>query len=166
MIPAEVHLAELADQLAAQGYATTAATLPDSWQPELAKLHEQNPKFGFVFLEHTPAQPADMIDIGHDLSTTQTPCIIVRSPNSGAVYCPEFSRAQIESAQELLFSQADFPAGAKDFLAGVSHEPNWNSVFAITLGIIIVCLVIAGAAQRAASKMIGKPAGSRHAIQS
>ena len=64
--------------------------------------------FGFVALDETPAQTADLRDIAQELlDTTNINTIIVRAPGSGAIVSDQYSRKTVELAQWDLLGNPD-----------------------------------------------------------
>ena len=97
--------------------------------------------FGFVALDETPAQTADLRDIAQELlDTTNINTIIVRAPGSGAIVSDQYSRKTVELAQWDLLGNPDYVSAVDNYVASVSSDSTpWGLV---TVGL---CLVIVAA---------------------
>ena len=79
--------------------------------------------FGFVALDETPAQTADLRDIAQELlDTTNINTIIVRAPGSGAIVSDQYSRKTVELAQWDLLGNPDYVSAVDNYVASVSSD--------------------------------------------
>jgi hypothetical protein len=143
MIPPDVDLDDLTRQLDEDAVAfgvfvpgEKAAGL----EPGLleAVTHAETTDFGslgFVVLEHTPPQTADMRDVAQELlMATDMDTVIVRAPHSGAVVSETHSRAVLEAAQYPFLGNPDIVGAARRFVDDVNAAAaSWPSAAILLL---------------------------------
>lgn len=144
MIPADIDLDDLADQLNEDGVAIDQLGRDyPSMEGELQQVLTAagNSDFGsagIVLLDSAPERSADQRDIAQDLlNLTELDTVIVRSPGSGAVVSDIHTRAEIESAQWHFLGNGDYVTATRDLIDTInSSGVNW---FAVT-GILLAAL--------------------------
>lgn len=116
-----------------------------------AVAHAESGDFGsvgFVILDRTPQQTADLRDIAQDvLLATDVDTVVVRAPGSGAIVSDVHSRSAIESAQYSFLGDPDVVGAAHRFIDEVAGAGiNWALVAAALVLIIaaVVALTIWG----------------------
>ncbi|MCK7637020.1 DUF6676 family protein [Corynebacterium pygosceleis] len=156
MIPADIDLPDIADDLAGDGVSIGSLDgeypgLADALSGVVEGARESG--FGelrFVFLDSAPAVAADQRDIAQDLmDMSGAETLILRSPAGGAVVSDNHSRAAIESAQVHMFANPDLVAGTEMFIGDLDHVTvPWQG---LNLGVgatVLVAVLVTVAALR------------------
>lgn len=150
MIPDDVDISELVDELNADG--VYVGSLGDEYprmEDQLIAVTEKAQEQGIgdmriAFLDQTPAHTADLRDIAQELiNRTGADLVLVRNPVSGAVVSDDISRATLEAAQHHFLADPDYVRAASFFVDYVSstHVP-WGIVAVLIF--IAVAVVAAG----------------------
>lgn len=149
MIPADIDMHSLAGQLAGDGIAfATDNPANGPLEQHLSATLESLPagdlgQIGFVVLEQTPAQPADLRDVAQDLATeTGLGTVIVRTPQASGAASDAASRAQVERGQRAMMAQPDYGEGLRAF-AGAAQGGVWNWPAVGALVLVAVAVVAA-----------------------
>ncbi len=159
MIPANVDMQSLEDQLEADGIAFgaispanaaleghLATTLGATDLPGIGSV-------GVVVLDTTPAQPADLRDIARDLAdATQLDTVIVRTPGASGAVSDRLTRAGVEEGQRAMMAQPDYGDGLRAFLdTAVGSGAPWA---ALGFAAIVALAVIAAATFAATRRLV------------
>ena len=151
MIPENYDTDELAAQLDNDGVAlgVYGEQHPSAEGEIIAILrdaeHQGWGTFGFVALDDTPAQTADLRDIAQKLldTTDGIDTVIVRAPGSGAIVSDQYSRKALELAQWDLLGNPDYVSATAGYVSAVGKDSTpWGLVtggLAVVILLAIVC---------------------------
>ncbi|MDO4760406.1 MAG: hypothetical protein Q4A31_00590 [Corynebacterium sp.] len=145
MIPEGINISDLTTQLLDDGVAFVHDD--PELHAQLVASREQSPALhnaGFVVLNFTPAQPADLRDIAQELLlSTDLSTIVVRSPDSGAIVSNAYSRAHLESAQHAFLSTPTIEAGVANLNQELETSPAVGGTLTLILASVIFLVSIA-----------------------
>ncbi|WP_342319761.1 DUF6676 family protein [Corynebacterium mayonis] len=150
MIPGEIDLEDLAAQLREDGVAlATSGQSGQDLDNDAFELHLQASKrdaeldnAGFVVVDQTPAQPADLRDVAHDLAlATGLDLVIVRSPHASGAVSNSHSRFQVESGQRAMMAEPDYGDGLKAFAETADGLGGGWSFIAISVVIAVFAAI-------------------------
>lgn len=151
MVPADVDIQNLADQLKDDGVAFTNPELagaPDVQAPIIGALADGH---GIAVVDVVPDSVADSRDIAQELKDlTGLDTVIVQTPINVSAVSDTYGRADIEASQQALGRGLDQVSLLEQFYGGLdSFGIPW---MAIMIVVSILALIAAGAAFIAASR--------------
>lgn len=155
MIPAEIDMADLEGQLAADGIAfgtenPVNAPLEAAMRDALnVAPTDELGTTGLVVLEQTPAHVPDLRDVAQDLLIASGyDTVIVRTPHVALAVSDTLDRASIDAGQRAMIAQPDYPQGLVDFAeAAADFDMPW--LLLALFGALIVGGVVAATWRRA-----------------
>ena len=147
MIPSNVSTEDLASVTAELERSRVGiigqGSLDPAWRGELidAQSYAQSVthgSLGFVAVDTTPQQPADLRDIAQVLQDTPgLDTVVVRAPHASGAVSQVYTRDAIEAAQQHLLDP-NYATGLREFAHAMdTTSPQW------TLIAVVVCLALA-----------------------
>lgn len=151
MVPDEVDVPQLAQQLKEDGVAYSAPSLESDAQLNADVAKQLREGDGLAVVDVSVSKAADARDIAQELyDATGLQAVIVQTPRHVSSVSENYSRADIESTQAQLtpgLNQVDL---LERYYAGLEHSS--FPMIAIVVAILILALVFGGLSYRRASR--------------
>lgn len=137
MIPEDVDLANLSDQLSQDGVAFSNPRIANDLEIQEEIIKSLHPDHGIAVVDSFSASAADARDIAQDLqSATGLDTVIVQTPTHISAVSDSLTRASIEAAERAIPKGLDQTSVLVQFYSGTDHfTVHWMAIIALALAL-------------------------------